>query len=113
MATPGDEIVEVAHVTAMACKDAELLSLLHGLLEPTRKEEGCLRYELNQDAGNPRCFTVTAKFAGRIALEKHLNSRHVKRFAERAADSDLIESREIRIYRELLPAARGEPSIHA
>jgi quinol monooxygenase YgiN len=108
MAAPDDEIVEVAHVSAMAGKDGELLSLLHGLIQPTRKEEGCLRYELNQEAGNPRSFAITAKFAGSKAFEKHLNSRHVKRFAERAAD--LIESRDVRIYRELLPAARGERS---
>jgi quinol monooxygenase YgiN len=97
-----DEIVEVARLTATPGRDHELLTLLRGVIEPSRKEEDCLRYELNQEMEDPRHFTITAKFAGRAGFERHLNSRHVRHFAESA--NDIIEWREVRMCRELLPA---------
>ena len=35
----------------------ELKSTCLGLIEPTRKEEGCISYELYQDTTNPGKFT--------------------------------------------------------
>ncbi len=107
--SPGD-ITVIAHFTARQARESELLNLLHSLLGPTRKEEGCLRYELNQEIENPRCFTLAEKFRSVADYEAHLSSKHVRQFSERAAH--LIESRVVRIHRELLPSGSKE-GVHA
>jgi quinol monooxygenase YgiN len=43
MASQTDPILVVAHFTAKPGKEGALLELLCSLVEPTRKEAGCLR----------------------------------------------------------------------
>jgi len=106
MADTLNQITVVAHFTAKPGKEAALLDVLRGLLEPTRKEAGCLRYELNQEIENPGAFTFAEKFANREAFEAHVKTTHIKSFGERSGD--LVESRQVRLHRELLPAAAQE-----
>ena len=106
MANQTDPIIVVAHFKAKAGKEAALQELLRGLIEPTRKEAGCLRYELNQEIENPAAFTFAEKFSSREAFESHVKSPYIKSFGERSAD--LVESRQVRLHRELLPAAQPE-----
>jgi quinol monooxygenase YgiN len=106
MASQTDPIIVVAHFTAKPGKEAALLELLCGLVEPTRKEAGCLRYELNQEIENPAAFTFAEKFSSREAFESHVKTPHIKGFGERSPD--LVESRQVRLHRELLPAAQPE-----
>jgi quinol monooxygenase YgiN len=101
MASQTDPIIVVAHFTAKPGKEAALLELLCGLVEPTRKETGCLRYELNQEIENPAAFTFAEKFSSREAFESHVKTPHIKGFGERSPD--LVESRQVRLHRELLP----------
>jgi quinol monooxygenase YgiN len=108
MPKPEYEVVVVAHFTAQQGKEGELLDLLHSLLEPTRKEAGCIRYELNQEIENPRAFTFAEKFASREAFDAHVKMPYVARFAEQSAA--LVESKHIRLHRELLPVSRSEGS---
>jgi quinol monooxygenase YgiN len=81
MANRMDPAVVVAHFQATPGKEAALLQLLRGLIEPTRKEADCLRYELNQEIENPAAFTFAEKFASRDAFTTHLKMRHIKQFA--------------------------------
>lgn len=101
MGKPAEEIVVVAHFSAMQGKEGELLNVMHSLLEPTRREPGCMRYELNQEIENPRAFTFAEKFAAREAFEAHLKMPHVASFADQSAS--LVESKQVRFHRELLP----------
>jgi len=110
MPATSDEVVVVAHFTARPGKEGELLHVLHSLLEPTRKEPGCIRYELNQQVDNPGAFTFAEKFVNREAFEAHGRTPHVLRFRQQAGS--LIESPEVRLHRELLPVAQ-EKSSHA
>jgi quinol monooxygenase YgiN len=98
--------VVVAHFEATPGKEKALLELLRGLIEPTRKEAGCLRYELNQEIEKPAAFTFAEKFASRDAFTTHLKMRHIKQFAEQSIE--LIESRRVRIHRELIPVSGNE-----
>jgi quinol monooxygenase YgiN len=108
----GDEIVVVAHFTANPGKEDELVALLHDLLKPTRKEPGCIRYELNQEVDNPRAFTFAEKFANREAFDAHNQAPHVERF--RKQSQGLFASKEVRLHRELLPVVRqGESHAEA
>src|SRR5581483_1511782 len=98
------EIVVVAHFTAHSGKEGELSESLQSLVEPTRAEPGCVRYELNQELEDPRCFTFTEKFRNRESLEQHRGMPHLKRLRE---STGLLESRALRLHRELLPAESG------
>ncbi len=105
MADSDSTVVVVAHFTTLPGKEHELAALLCGLVEPTRNEPGCLRYELNQEIENPRCFTFAEKFRDRPALEEHRNTPHVQHL--RANSGELVESRSLRLHREILPASGG------
>jgi quinol monooxygenase YgiN len=47
-------------------------------LAATRKEPGCLLYELNRDLDDPTIFVMYEKFKSVAALEEHAKSKHVE-----------------------------------
>lgn len=51
------------------------------LTEPTRKEEGCIEYNLHQDNEDPAVFVFFENWASDIHLEKHMNTAHFKSFS--------------------------------
>jgi len=44
----------------------------------TRKEPGCLAYQLNRDLDDPTSFTVYEQFKNVAGLETHAKSKHVE-----------------------------------
>lgn len=48
-----EELVIVAKFIAKAGKAEQLHQALYALIAPTRKESGCLSYELHQSLDNP------------------------------------------------------------
>jgi quinol monooxygenase YgiN len=67
----------VAHIHAKPGREADLRSVLEGFVEPTRKENGCLRYDLFGDLDHPGKFTFIEEWASREALEAHSRSAHI------------------------------------
>lgn len=106
MASDVDPIIVVAHFTAKPGKEAALLELMCSLIEPARKEAGCLRYELNQEIENPAAFTFAEKYSSREVFDAHVKTPRLNDFRERSPS--LLESRKVRLHRELLPAAQPE-----
>jgi quinol monooxygenase YgiN len=68
----------VAHIHARPEKVEELKSMLLGFLEPTRKEEGCIRYELHVNTSEPHEFTFIEEWESDAALDAHLQSPHIQ-----------------------------------
>jgi quinol monooxygenase YgiN len=66
------------HFQAAVGHEQELGKQLHALVAPTRKEPGCLVYELHFDPENPGKFMFYEKFASQAALDEHLNTPHLK-----------------------------------
>ncbi|EDP59241.1 putative quinol monooxygenase [Vibrio sp. AND4] len=68
------------HLTAAfhAKTDAitQLKQALEAMLEPTRNETGCARYQLFQDKNNPSQFLFQEQFVDQAALETHCNTSH-------------------------------------
>src|SRR2546430_13463058 len=52
--------------------------LLCGLVEPTRKESGCISYELLQNREDPTDFTFVEEWESDAAFESHATSDHIK-----------------------------------
>ncbi|MEG4014881.1 MULTISPECIES: putative quinol monooxygenase [unclassified Microcoleus] len=68
----------VARLTAFPDKVAELKSLLLSIIEPTRQEQGCIKYELLQNQADPTDFTFVEEWESAALLEQHLASDHLQ-----------------------------------
>ena len=64
-----------------ACRD-----MLRGLVGPTRREDGCLRYELLEDPQDATAFHFEEEWRDASSLERHLASAHVAAAFARAAE---------------------------
>ncbi len=65
---------------------------LRSLVGPTRKEEGCLAYELHRAANTPGLFLLIEIWASRDHHTRHLETPHMQRWA--ACKDAFLESRE-------------------
>ena len=68
----------VARVLARPEKAAEAAILLQGLVAPTRREPGCLRYELLRNAEDPADFTFVEEWRDAAAREAHFATPHMQ-----------------------------------
>jgi len=74
--------VVVAHFTPKPGKRVELLSFFSTLIEPTRAEPGCSRYELNEDLENPDTFSFVETFSGRAGFDAHCQQLYIGKLFE-------------------------------
>ena len=81
---PENTIRVVARLVARPDTIDEVRSLLEGLLEPTRKEQGCLAYELLQNVDDPTDFTFVEEWTGKEVLTAHFLTPHFQEARERA-----------------------------
>ncbi|HCE1606873.1 TPA: antibiotic biosynthesis monooxygenase [Vibrio parahaemolyticus] len=89
----------VAEVKAYPDSKDQVVNLLSGLLEPTRKEEGCCQYELYLDEKVDGLFMFQEIWASQEALDKHLQSPHMAAFLETLEENDWVEYTQIRPLR--------------
>ena len=67
----------VAHLHAAPGEEALFRQVLEGFVEPTRREKGCLRYDLFEDLDHPGQFTFIEEWATREDLNRHGQSAHI------------------------------------
>jgi quinol monooxygenase YgiN len=72
-----EKIDVIAHLHAAAGHEDVVREALESFVEPTRKEEGCLRYDLFQDVSDPLKFTFIEEWTSPAALEAHSKSAHI------------------------------------
>ncbi len=70
----------IAHIEAKEGKLDLVKKEVLALVEPTKKEEGCLRYELNQDLENPKLFIFVEEWESHKLWQKHMESTHLQSF---------------------------------
>ena len=63
----------------------EVHQILLSLIEPSRAEPGCLKYELLQQIHNPGNFTFVETFANEEALKLHAASPYIAGLQSRLA----------------------------
>ena len=68
----------IARVTSQPDKVEELKSILLNLIEPTRREKGCLSYQLLQDKTDAAEFVFIEEWAGDSAENAHMTTSHVQ-----------------------------------
>ena len=75
------------------------MTLAQEMIELTRKEDGCIEYNIFQDEKDPRHYSYIESWASREHLERHFESEHFKRLVPLLGD--LSEAGPVVIYKEL------------
>ncbi|WP_392559705.1 putative quinol monooxygenase [Orbus mooreae] len=52
------------------------------IVEGSRKEKGCIQYDLNQDVKDPNTYIFTESWESKLAIEQHNAEPHYKEFAK-------------------------------
>jgi quinol monooxygenase YgiN len=68
----------VARVIALPDRVEALKAVLLQIIEPTRQENGCIKYELLQNQDDPSDFTFVEEWTDRESLKAHLASVHLQ-----------------------------------
>ena len=76
----------VAESYAKPGREEELGELLKGLIPPTRKETGCVQYDLHVDNDRPGHFLFLEHWTSLAHLQAHLASPHFAAFQARSAE---------------------------
>lgn len=95
------EIVCVATFVAQDGKVAELKKDMLALVEPTRKEAGNLRYELNQSLNDPNEFVMIEKFKNKEAFDLHGKQLHMQHFIKYTL-KEVVKSVTVKLYKNIL-----------
>ena len=66
-------------IKAKAGKEKDLEAAFAPCIAATKKEPGCLAYELNRDADHPEVYVMYEKFKGVAALTDHLKKEHTQK----------------------------------
>jgi quinol monooxygenase YgiN len=79
----------------------EVLEIIKELIEETRKEKGCIIYELFQDVQNKGVITFIEEWENMEILKKHMESEHFKRIVPKIQAYAEKEG-EISLYTKLI-----------
>ena len=75
----------IARLIAFPDKVAQLKSLLLSIIEQTRQEQGCIKYELLQNQSDLTDFTFIEEWESAALLEQHLASNHIQAAVQKLA----------------------------
>jgi quinol monooxygenase YgiN len=73
----GTSLRVIAHVRAKTEHVAQVREILSLLVDPTRRESGCVSYELLQNSSDPGDFVFVEKWATPAAEQAHFETPHV------------------------------------
>ena len=68
----------IAQVKARPGKEAEVRKELLSLVEPSRKDPGCLNYDLHQAVNNPALFMFHENWTSKELLDQHLQKQDLQ-----------------------------------
>ncbi len=76
----------VVETFAKPGKEEELRRQMLMLVEPTRKEVGCMHYALHVSVDDPGCFVTYETWASQDLMDRHLQSWYMRAFSKVAGD---------------------------
>lgn len=93
-------VVVVAKNFIKKDKLEENMKLSKELIKETRKEEGCISYELHQDLEDETILTFIEKWESREHLQAHFESQHFKKLVPLLGETQSKET-ELNMYTRL------------
>ena len=73
---PRDAVVSTANISVRPENRKELCLTVASLLNPIRREPGCVDYRFYSEAGDENSFLLMGEWENREALNQHLESKH-------------------------------------
>ena len=83
---PKEGIILTAIVKAKPGQEEAVKEVLLGMVEPTRKEPGCLCYNLHQSKSDKTQFLFYEQWASKEALDAHGKTPHMKALGGKLKD---------------------------
>jgi len=93
-------ITVVATFQARPGKETELKNALIGLVAPTRKEAGCINYDLHASPEEPAKFLFHENWTSKAHLDAHLANTHIQALLPRV-DELCVAMPEIKIWERI------------
>ncbi|HSR08984.1 MAG TPA: putative quinol monooxygenase [Bryobacteraceae bacterium] len=76
----------VAEMQAKPGREDALRRAVLALIEPTRREDGCVQYDLHVHTTDPARFVFYENWTSQAHLDRHAASAHLKKFGAVSAD---------------------------
>lgn len=80
------KIAVVAMIKAKAGKEDALGEVLADLVSPSRKDDGCISYDLHRNTDDRSVFVFYEQWESKELLDDHLTQPHLRAFGEKAGD---------------------------
>jgi quinol monooxygenase YgiN len=97
---PKDAVTLIVQLRPRDGQEMLLEAELRALVGPTRKEDGCLTYDLHRSAEGPTAFLLDEVWASREAHSRHTNTPHFLRW--NARKDSLLASRDVTYWRQIV-----------
>ncbi|MFP5221533.1 MAG: putative quinol monooxygenase [Acidobacteriota bacterium] len=89
----------VATIVAKPGCEKDVEALLTGLVEPSRRDKGCLLYDLHRSADQPGVFLFYETWESKQLLDAHLGTPHLLAMREKLGP--LAQSTEIKLLEKI------------
>ena len=93
-------VTVIARIRAISGKEEELKKALLELIAPSRKDAGCLNYDLHQSTEHKSCFLFHENWESKELLDKHMTTGHLKAFMAKG-DKFLAEPPQITLWERI------------
>jgi len=83
---PETKVTVVAKIKAKPGLEQQVSQALMALVGPTRKEPGCINYDLHLSTDDPTLFLFYENWTSKKDLDEHLNMPYLRDFLGRAGE---------------------------
>ena len=97
---PKDAVTLIVQLRPRDGQEMLLEAELRALVGPTRKEDGCLTYDLHRSAEAPTAYLLHEVWASREAHSRHIKTPHFLRW--NARKDSLLASRDATFWKQVL-----------
>jgi quinol monooxygenase YgiN len=97
---PKDAVTLIVLLRAREGQETLLEAELHALAGPSRKEEGCLTFDLHRSADTPGAFLLHEVWASGDAHTEHMHAAHYLRW--NARKDALLVSRDVTFWKQVM-----------
>jgi len=97
---PKDAVTLIVILRAREGQETLLEAELRALVSPTRKEDGCLRYDLHRSVDTPGSLLLHEVWATRDAHTEHTHSHHFLRW--NARKDALLAGRDATFWKQIV-----------
>lgn len=96
---PKDAVTLIVVLKSREGQELLLEAELRALIAPTRKEEGCLRYDLHRNLDGPTSFLLHEVWESRDAHTQHTKTQHFLRW--NARKDTLLVTRDAGFWKQI------------